>query len=181
MAGQGCLLASKTWGLAYPAHNKPIDDFEQPRGRMRTPIVDFQRAPEIDIIVQPVFAELTLDEVPQIDQGNPAVFYVFKPFGIVIVFRAVEIEQVFRKQHKTGDSCAYQHIDHIALQEHDVIVQRIVPFAEEFDDGKALLVMGVQDLDIQGLRADVVPQRVDVIPINAVFILGHVVFHPIKG
>ncbi len=57
--------------------------------------------------------------------------------------------------------CAIMCSTMFALQEHDVVVQQVVPFADQFDDGIALIVVREDDLDVQGGAAEVVPLRMD--------------------
>ena len=39
------------------------------------------------------------------------------------------------------NALGHQHVNHLAFELHDVVVQAIVPFANELNDGKAFFVI----------------------------------------
>ena len=117
-----------------------------------------------------------------VDHHDPAVFVldVFVPFFVVIVVPTVEIQHVFTNENIAVNAFFDHKIHQIALEKDAVVVQAIVPFANHFDDGVALLVIGKQDFEVQGMRSKKVPLRVDVKIVNLVGVIKLAVLSPIK-
>ena len=93
----------------------------------------------------------------------------------------MEIEHIFADQNEFVDALLCQNLQHLALELHDVVIERIVPFPHHFNDGKSFLVVGKQDFDVQGIRPKMVPLWVDIIVVNSFIEIEFVVFPIEKG
>lgn len=95
-----------------------------------------------EIVIDVVFAQFLPDMFTEIQSDHPAVFNVLEPFLVVAVIGSVEIEDVFADKYELVDSTADENIGYLTLQMHDVVMNGVVPFSNEFKDAKACFVIG---------------------------------------
>ena len=69
----------------------------------------------------------------------------------------MKIEQVVAHNDKAHNAFGHERIRHAALEFHDIVVQGIVPFAEQLNDRTTLGVVDKEHLDKERFAADVVP------------------------
>lgn len=125
---------------------------------------------EMDIMLKVGAGHFLIHMLTDIEQCDPAPFimHFFGPFGIVIVFSGVKVEDIFPKKDEFGDALFHQRVSHIALQVHDVVMQGVVPFADQFDQGILFVVIGVKNFPVQRGGAKFVPLRMQIIVVQAV-------------
>lgn len=92
----------------------------------------------------------------------------------------MEIQHIFSDDDELADAVGHEFIHHIPLQKHDVVVQAVVPFAYQLKNGEALLVVGEKDFQVHGLRAEIVPVRVDVVVVDLLSVLELIVGPAVK-
>lgn len=80
----------------------------------------------------------------------------------------MKIQDVFSDQNEFIDSLCDHFVNDVALQEHDIVVQAIVPLADELNNGKAQFIVGIKLFNEKGFGADRIPLRVDVVAVNLV-------------
>jgi len=150
--------------------------------RREFPPADFiQLATEIDVIIDAVLSEFLQNMVAEIQHGNPPVLAFLIPFFVITVITRMEIQYVFADEDEFGNAFLHHQLSHFALEEHDVVVDGIVPFTDHFDDGKTLLVVRKQDFNVQGLRSEAVPLRMNQVVVHFVCEHEFAVFPFVKG
>ena len=106
-------------------------------------------------VVAHVFAE--------VEQRDPAVsirrFLV--PLVVVLLVAGMEVQDVLADEHEARNAVAQERFHEVALQEHDVVVQQVVPLADQFDDRIAFVVVGEEDLEVERAGTEGIPLRVD--------------------
>jgi hypothetical protein len=157
-----CLLKQYLWRVLPPA------DF-------------IQLAAEVHVIVDAVLAKLLQHMVAEIEHRNPAVFAFLVPFFVITVVAGVEVQYVFTDQNKFRNALLHHQLRHLTLQEHDVVVDGIVPFTDHLDDGETLFIVCKENLDVQGLRSETVPLRMNQVVVHLVREHELTVFPFIKG
>jgi len=116
----------------------------------------------------------------EIDRRNPAIPNLLRPFLVVLVVGEMKIQYIFPDQNEPGDLMAHQVFNDIPLQIHDIIVDRIVPFTQQFDHAEPTVIINIQQLDVKGGGADIVPLRMDIIIVDAVAEFEFAVFPAVK-
>ena len=108
--------------------------------------------------------------LPKVQQGDPAtgVLHLLPPLLVVALVAGVEVQHVLADQDEPRDPLQHQVLHDVPLQEHDVVVQQVVPLADELDDREAVVVVGVEDLQVQGGGPEGVPLRVDRMVVHGV-------------
>src|SRR5690606_33116179 len=71
----------------------------------------------------------------EINPCNPSIVYLVKPFFIIGIVRSVKVQNIFTNQYKLIDPSVHLKIDDFTLQHHNIVVDRIVPFANQINDG----------------------------------------------
>ncbi len=75
--------------------------------------------------------------------------HLFRPFGVIVVVgRGVEIEYIITENHEFCDAFFVKRINDAVFKEHNVVVQRVVPFTDEFDQRITFDIVGKQDFSI---------------------------------
>lgn len=57
----------------------------------------------------------------------------------------MKVQDVFTNKDKLLNSFFLQQFQYFALQCHDVVVKRVVPFSHQFNDGKTFCIIAKQD------------------------------------
>jgi hypothetical protein len=78
----------------------------------------------------------------------------------------MKVEHIFTDQDKLVDPLADEGVHHIPFQMHYVILNAVIPFADEFHDGISLLVVGVKEFHIERGAAKIIPLGMDIIIVN---------------
>jgi len=112
-------------------------------GRTFSPFEFIQISAKIDVIIDSGLAEFIQHVVSEIDKCNPAVFGFLKPFLVVAVVAGMKIQYVFPYQYKLLNALIAQHFNHFPLQHHDIVVQGIIPLANQFQNGVTIYVINV--------------------------------------
>jgi hypothetical protein len=123
---------------------------EDPLGFLGAPVDVVEGVAEVDEILEAGINELLGHVGEGVDEADPAAFVegFFLPFFVVAIVGAVEVEDVFADEDKFVDAFRYHVVDDLAFEEHDIVVEAVVPFAEHFHDDEALVVIGVEDFGV---------------------------------
>ena len=70
------------------------------------------------------------DKLPEVNSSYPAIFNIFIPFLVIAIIRCVKVQYVITKQNKFCDTFIHHAFNDISLQEHDIIIKQVVPFAK---------------------------------------------------
>lgn len=146
----------------------------------QTPVNVVQFVAKCNIIIDIGFFELLSNMVAEIDSCDPAFLNILEPFLVVSIIREMVIEYIFPDQDELIDAVAQHMLDDITFEVHDIIVYRIIPFADHFDDTVTQVVVSKKDLDIQGRRANFIPLGMYIIIVNAIAELELAVFPAVK-
>jgi hypothetical protein len=150
-------------------------------------VVGFVYAPfgevhELDVVVEFFLSEVLLGGPGHIEGHDPAILfaYLIVPFLVIFFVAAVEIEYVLCDQYVFVNAFLVQEIHHFALHFHDIVLDGIVPFADEFYDGEIEFVIGVNDLHVQRTAAKIIPLRMDIIIVDRLRKFKLAVFPSVK-
>lgn len=105
----------------------------------------------------------------EVEQGNPTIDFrdFVEPFLVVAVVVRMEIQHVLPYEDEPFDALVLEGLNDIALERHHIVEQGVVPFADELEDGKPLLIIRKEDLGKEGGAPDVVPLGVDEVIVDA--------------
>lgn len=106
-----------------------------------------------------------------IDDGHPAFIggnLIMPLFVVCIVIGSMVIEDIFADQYKFIDPFVLHQVCDFAPQGHDVIVDAVVPLADQLDDCVPEFVICVKDLEIQGRAAKFIPLRMDIVVVDGI-------------
>ncbi len=95
--------------------------------------------------------------VPRVEDDDPTPFGFLGPFGVVVAFTRMKVEQVVCNQEKLVNSLGEQWIRKASFHLHHIVVDGIVPFANKLQNDVALLVVREDLLHEERLTADAVP------------------------
>ena len=104
--------------------------------------------------------------VSKVNKGNPAIVQLIKPLFVIKVVFTMHIEYVFAYQNEFVDSRIHHGSDDFIFENHNVVVDTIVPLANELDYPKAGFIIGEDNFQVKGLRAEIVPLRMDEIIVD---------------
>src|SRR5690606_23352446 len=122
-----------------------------------------------------------LDDVcTEIDTCNPPILNVLKPLLVIAVVRRVKVEHVLPDHDKLVDSRIHHEVDHFAFEQHNVVINRIVPLSDQLDNGVSAVVIRKQYLQIQGVRAEIIPLRMQQKIVYLFIKLKLIVLRPIE-
>src|SRR5690606_8554446 len=93
----------------------------------------------------------------EINARYPAILNVLKPLFIIAVVRSVEIKHILTNHDKFVNSRIDHQVDHFPFEQHDIVVYRIIPFADQLDNGITSLVIGKQNFKVQCVGAKIIP------------------------
>src|SRR5436190_5496468 len=74
----------------------------------------------------------------------------------------MKVQNVFTNEYKLADAIFDERINHIPLQEHDVVVDGIIPLADQFNHCKMMLVVGKKNFQVKSWRAECIPLRMNI-------------------
>ena len=99
---------------------------------------------------KPAALKIVLALLGHIQNHHPPVivFELLVPFFIIAIVAAMKVEHVFRNENEFVDAMVEKDIGHIPSHRHDIILDRIVPFAQQFYDGIMLFVISKKDLHV---------------------------------
>ncbi len=106
---------------------------------------------QFDIVRQPGLFKVVLALCRHIQYHHPAtgIFQLFPPFFVIAVVAAVKVQHILGNKNEFADALVKHDIGDIPAQGHDIVLDGIVPFAQQFNDGIALLVIGKQYLHVK--------------------------------
>jgi hypothetical protein len=78
----------------------------------------------------------------------------------------MKVEDVFSNENELRNALLHHSFNNLAFQKHDIVVEQIIPFADELDNGKPVFIMAIQHLHEQRLAAETIPLRMDVVVVN---------------
>src|SRR5579863_3407178 len=87
---------------------------------------------QFDITVELRLPEVILRLFRHVETDDPApgIRYLFKPFLIIILVPTMKIKHIFRDQDELRDPTLKKFIRHLPFKEHNVVLDRIIPFPE---------------------------------------------------
>ena len=56
----------------------------------------------------------------------------------------MKVEYILAYQHKLIDAVVHHQLKYLALHQHNIVIDSIVPFTYQFDNGIAALIVGKQ-------------------------------------
>jgi hypothetical protein len=80
----------------------------------------------------------------------------------------MELKYIFPDQDKVLDILLHQDLHHIAVEKHDVVVERIIPLTQHLNYTVLFFITAVKYLGIKGFRTKFIPLGVDIVIINDV-------------
>ena len=93
----------------------------------------------------------------------------------------MKVQHILTNENEFIDAARHQHISNFTLQEHDVVVQAVVPLTHQFNDAVAGFVVGIEELQVEGGTAHAVPLRMDEMIVYGIGKLKLAVFPAVKG
>src|SRR5690606_11719556 len=133
------------------------------------------------VVIYALRFKLLRDMLSEVKSYDPAIADIFIPLFIIRVACAVIVEYILSDKQELLNALSNHHVNDFPFEEHDVIINRIIPFADKFDDCEALFVVDIQNLQIEGLRAEIVPLRVEQKVIDLFVKFKFAIYRSIKG
>ena len=115
---------------------------------MRAPVQVVVQFAEVDVRPEPGIAHFLFYVLQGVQKADPAVIFgdILVPFLIVTIVRAVKVQDIFTNEDIFVNARFHHGVDHFPFQEFDVVVQAIVPFSDQFDDGETFVIIREKDL-----------------------------------
>lgn len=112
--------------------------------------------------------EIMLALLREINHDNPATIlrHIVPPFLVIEVITAVEIEDVFPDQDELANTFPDHGINDFAFEGHDIILDGIVPFPYQFNNGIIQVIIRKQQFHVEGPGAKLIPLWMDVVVVN---------------
>jgi len=147
-----------------------LDGGDQGGRRHPTPVEVIEGRAQMHVEVQVGIFHLRPDVLQGLQQTNPAkiFFDLFSPFLIIAVIGAVKIQDVAAEQDEFAYAGIEQRFDDVALEGLNVVGYGIIPFADQFQNGVPICIIGVKNLKIKGIGSEIVPLGMDVVIVNPV-------------
>src|SRR5690606_27541719 len=139
---------ARTSGFQPPLY-QPTRHLTQRLRREGSPAFDLERAAHVDVAIDVVLHQLFPYEVRKGYRCDPAVTDVIEPLFVITVVRPVKVHDILTDEDEVADPVGDHIVDDIALEVHNVIVDRIVPLADQFDYRIAIGVVGEEYLNVE--------------------------------
>ncbi len=154
-------------GLLNSPDHHIVDLLKYDLGLKGTPLGKIK---QFNIVGKPGLPKVVLTLQRHIQYHHPAsgIFQLFPPFFVVAVVAAVKVQHILGNKDEFADALVEHDIGDIPAQGHDIVLNGIIPFAQQFNNGIALFVIGKQYLHIKRSRSKFIPLRVDKIIIYRV-------------
>lgn len=97
--------------------------------------------------------------ITEIDESNPSALVtdILIPFLIIAIIALVEIQNVFANKNKLKNAVAGKEINNIPFEEHDVVIDGIIPFAKHLDNYEVMAVVGKKNFQVKRRRPEMIP------------------------
>lgn len=135
------------------------------------PPVNFTKAiAQIYKILQAGTDHFFFNVLKGIQKANPTAFIlnIIVPFFVITVIGAMKIQHIFTNKKKPVDAITHHVIDDFPFEVHDIVVQAIVPFADEFNDGKPFIIIGKEYFQVKRCRAKFIPLGVNKVVVDLI-------------
>jgi len=152
--------------LPKPSCNHLFNNEIQFLGRNGAPRKVIELAAHCHIIIEVAGFKLLNDVMAEIKAGYPTIIQSIEPFLIIGIVGVMKIEHIFSNKDVFGDAFFKQVLDYITVEEHNVVVQAIVPFANKLNDAITVFVISKKQFYIEGFGTNIVPLRVKEVIIN---------------
>ena len=98
------------------------------------------------IIGEPAPFKIVLALPGHIQHNDPSavIFELLLPLFIITIVAAMEVEHVLRDKDEFADTVLIQDIGYVPAHRHDVILNRVVPFSQQFNDRVMLFIVSKQ-------------------------------------
>ena len=151
--------------LFQPVIDLLIDEREQMKRLVGPPVLQLD---QLDIPVQLGLPEIILRLLGHVKTGNPSsrIGHFLEPFFIIVLIAAMKIKDVLRDEDELRNTGFEELIRHLPLQEHNVVLDRIIPFPEQLYHHIVLVIVSQQYLQVQSPGPEIIPLRMDIVVID---------------
>jgi hypothetical protein len=79
----------------------------------------------------------------EVEECNPTVvfYHLIEPFFVVAIVAKVKIQNILSDKDEAVDAFCNEHVNDLPFQLHDIIEEAVVPFSNEFYNGKPFIVI----------------------------------------
>lgn len=78
----------------------------------------------------------------------------------------MEVQYIFADQDEAGDAAIKHDLNEVALERHDIVVETVIPFTNQFDHAEAFLIIAEDHFYKECSRPNVIPLRMNVMVID---------------
>ena len=149
--------------LANAVHHTVVYPLIKLRRTKGAPSHFLELSPQDEIVIDIGLAKLFHHMLSKVQQRNPTVGIgdFVEPLFVVAVIARVEIQYVFANEDEPLDPFRHEGFNDVALEGHDIVEERVVPFSDEFEDGEPFIVVREKDFHKERTAPHVVPLRVN--------------------
>jgi hypothetical protein len=126
-----------------PLAHAIIDSLEKMTGRQSAPSDFTELAAQNEVAVQINAFHVFENMFTEVEECNPTVvfYHLIEPFFVVAIVAKVKIQNILSDKDEAVDAFCNEHVNDLPFQLHDIIEEAVVPFSNEFYNGKPFIVI----------------------------------------